>query len=81
MAQIFDEWEHVDCNDCTHYWNDSCDGASNGENKPCNSFLATKRIDLHLQVKSIREQIQWLVRFVVFLFVCVIGLMCLYIWF
>lgn len=52
----FEDWTQVDCNDCQHYWTDACDGVSKGTQKPCSSFLATKRVDIPLQIKRIRQR-------------------------
>lgn len=59
----FSDWEEVDCNDCSHYWDNSCDGVKchiNGSGKPCNSFLATRSVVIPLQIQSIREHLKWL---------------------
>jgi len=56
----FDDWNVVDCNDCTHYWDDSCGGVKKGSEKRCTAFLATKRVDIPLQIKSLKTQIKWL---------------------
>lgn len=59
----FSDWEDVDCNNCAHYWDSSCDGVqcpSNGSRKPCTSFLATRSVVIPLQIKSILGHIKWL---------------------
>ena len=53
--KIFDEYE-VDCNDCQRYWLDQCDGSKVNVQKPCSSFLATKKMDIPEKVKSIEEK-------------------------
>lgn len=40
----FEDWYDVDCNECSHYWDSSCDGAKKDTRMPCNSFLATRSV-------------------------------------
>ena len=57
----FDDWSELkDCNNCKHYWDDSCDGVLKGKNRLCTSFLATKRLDIPLQIKRLQRSICWL---------------------
>lgn len=56
----FSDWEEVNCNDCSHYWEDSCDGVKKGSRKPCTSFLATRSVVIPLQIKSILAHLKWL---------------------
>lgn len=52
----FEEWEAVkDCNSCSHYWNETCDGVKVGTEKQCRDFVATRRMDIPEQIKSLRE--------------------------
>lgn len=60
MSKRFEDWTTVDCNECEHYWTNSCDGACKGSQKPCNSFLATRSVIIPEQIKSLRKQIRWL---------------------
>ena len=53
--RIFDE-SHVDCNDCQRYWLDQCDGTPEGVQKPCNSFLATKKVDIPERINSLENR-------------------------
>ena len=48
---VFDNWTHVECNDCQHYWNALCDGTSKGSSKPCTAFIATRSTDIPEQIK------------------------------
>ena len=60
----FEEWEEVDCNDCSHYWDSSCDGASKGSRIGCNSFLATRSIVIPERLNSLEKRVEilkWLV--------------------
>lgn len=58
---VFDDWnEQVECNDCTHYWDDSCDGVKKGYQKRCTSFLATRSVVIPAQVKSLQNSLKWL---------------------
>ena len=56
----FEDWEQVDCNDCTHYWDSSCDGASKGSRIGCNSFLATRSVVIPERINSLDNRLKWL---------------------
>lgn len=58
----FDNWLHVDCNDCEHYWNALCDGVAKGSEKPCTAFKATRSTDIPEQIKVLRERLKLLNR-------------------
>ena len=55
--KVFEDWE-VDCNECTRYWDSSCDGTPKGKNRPCNAFLATRSIILPEELKRLKKQIK-----------------------
>ena len=57
--KIFDE-THVDCNDCTHYWDDTCDGTS--KVKPCTAFHACKSSDLPKRIEYLESHVKGLYR-------------------
>ena len=59
-SKRFEEWEEVDCNDCSHYWDSSCDGASKGSRIGCNSFLATRSIVIPERLNSLEKRVKWL---------------------
>lgn len=59
-SKRFEDWNEVNCNDCQHYWTDACDGVPVGSEKRCTSFLATKRVDIPLQIKSLRKRVDGL---------------------
>jgi hypothetical protein len=58
--RIFDDFFKVDCNDCQHYWTDACDGVYKGSEKRCNSFVATRRVDIPEQIKWLRKRVDGL---------------------
>lgn len=58
--KIFDDFPKVDCSDCSHYWDDSCNGVPQGSEKRCTAFLATKRVDIPVQIKSLRSALKWI---------------------
>lgn len=58
--KIFGEWEKVDCNDCQHYWQDACDGVSEGSQKPCLGFKATREVVIPAKLKSLENRFKWL---------------------
>lgn len=52
----FDDWEDVkDCNQCEHYWNNTCDAPPEGSKLSCNSFLATRKVIIHEQIKTLQN--------------------------
>lgn len=54
----FDGWEEVDCNECSNYWDNSCDGIPpEGSRKPCNSFLAKRSVTIPLEIKSLKKRL------------------------
>lgn len=54
--KIFEEWEEVDCNTCQHYWDSSCDTVG-AFRKPCNSYIATRRIDIPRRIELLDNQV------------------------
>lgn len=54
----FEDWEKVDCNDCQHYWDSSCDGASKGSTATCNSYLATRSVVIPAKVNALEKRIK-----------------------
>lgn len=59
-SKRFEEWEEIDCNDCSHYWDSSCDGASKGSKIGCNSYLATRSIVIPERLNSLEKRVKWL---------------------
>jgi hypothetical protein len=57
--QVFEEWD-VDCNDCKHYWDDTCDACSEGSRKLCNSFVATRRVVLPAKIERLESAVRGL---------------------
>lgn len=51
--KIFDDY-HVDCNDCQHYWNDTCDAPPDNVERSCTAFIATRRTNIPLQIKTLQ---------------------------
>lgn len=56
QQKIFDEYQ-VECNDCTHYWTDACDGVKKGSTRLCNQFLATRSVNIPEQIKSLEKRV------------------------
>jgi len=52
----FEDWTQVDCNECARYWDSSCDG-SQGSQRPCNSFLATRSVVIPGQLKALEKRV------------------------
>lgn len=55
--QVFEEWD-VDCNDCKHYWDDTCDACSEGSRRLCNSFVATRRVVLPAKIERLEMAVR-----------------------
>ena len=59
---IFDEWEDVqECNECTNYWNESCDGTPVGSERHCTAFKAVRSTDIPLRLKHAEKAIRGLI--------------------
>lgn len=56
---VFDEYL-VDCLECAHYWDDSCDGACGATERSCTAFKAVRRVDIPEQIESLRSEIKGL---------------------
>ena len=56
----FEGWEEVDCNDCSHYWDSTCDGATKGSRIGCNSYLATRKVVLPERLNHLEKPVLWL---------------------
>ena len=76
-SKRFDDWnEIVDCNNCDHYWNNSCDSPKTlikGSTTLYNSFLATRSIVIPQKLERLEKAFKWLIACVVILGVVSIG--------
>ena len=52
----FDDY-NVECNDCAHYWDDSCSGTQVGTTKECRDYKATRTVDIPKQIKQLEKRI------------------------
>lgn len=59
-SKRFEDWEEVDCNDCSHYWDSSCDGVSKGSRVGCNSYLATRSVVIPAKINALENRVKWL---------------------
>ena len=69
-SKIFDEFPTVDCNECSHYWDNSCDSPKTlikGSTTLCNSFLAKRDVVIPLKLKRLEKAFKWLLWGVVIL--------------
>ena len=58
-SKVFSEWDtQVDCNNCGHYWDDSCNGTPKDKARSCNSYIATRRVVIPEQIKELEMQIK-----------------------
>lgn len=67
----FDDWQDVNCNECSNWWNDSCTGAPAGVKKPCNSFLAQRSVIIPEEIKALKSEIKWLSWHIITLYILV----------
>lgn len=56
MNKRFDDY-NVECNDCAHYWDDSCSGTQVGTTKACRDYKATRTVDIPKQIKQLEKRI------------------------
>jgi hypothetical protein len=74
MSTKLFEFPEVDCNDCKHYWDDSCSGAFvNGSERVCTAFKATRHTDIPLQINRLKSAFKWLTGAFVILTIILLG--------
>lgn len=56
----FEDWSEVDCNECTHYWDNSCDAVQQNSRRQCNSFSATRRVVIPARLNALEKRFKWL---------------------
>lgn len=56
--KIFEEYKPVDCNDCDHYWNNTCDGVPEATERLCTSFKATRRVILPSRIEAVEQAVE-----------------------
>ena len=61
QEKIFDDFPTIDCNECEHYYTNACDGVSEGLERPCKTFLATRRVNIPLEINSLKNDFKRLV--------------------
>jgi len=61
----FEDWTPVDCNECSRYWDNTCDGvkcnvnsdkSSTGSTRLCNSFLPVRKVVIPAQIKALEKR-------------------------
>jgi predicted ABC-type exoprotein transport system permease subunit len=58
LSKRFDDWDEVvECNNCAHYWDDTCDGVSKDKTKKCVSYKATRSVVIPQQIKSLDKRL------------------------
>jgi hypothetical protein len=58
----FDDWsEVVDCNTCSRYYDNSCDGVDKGKTRLCTSYLATRDVIIPYEINRLKRQVNGLV--------------------
>jgi hypothetical protein len=66
-SKRFDEWTQIECNECTRWWDSSCDGVKKGQKRPCNAFLATRKVSIPKQIEKLENDTKFLKRSVLLL--------------
>lgn len=67
----------VDCEECSHWWDNSCDGVKKGSKKLCTSFVATRNVVIPAKIKALESALKWLTVGVSVMFVLLIILIIL----
>lgn len=57
-SKVFSEWDTVDCNGCSHYWDDSCSGVPKDKKRSCSSFVATRRVIIPEQIRELEKKVR-----------------------
>ena len=65
----FENWEEVDCNDCSHYRDSTCDGATKGSRIGCNSYLATRKVVIPEKLNKLERDVMRVGKYLFVLFV------------
>ena len=58
MGQRFEDFPEVDCNFCSHYYNDTCDGHTSplqGSERLCTAFRVVRGVDIPLKIKTLQR--------------------------
>ena len=62
----FDDYSDiVECGHCERWWNNQCDGVSDGAERPCKAFLATRKVSLPEDVERLTDRLDSLSRSVI----------------
>lgn len=64
----FDEWNEVECTECAHWWDSSCDGPQ--DKRPCNSYLASRKVLIPERIERLTKAMK-----VVFIILILNGIM------
>ena len=63
--KIFDDY-NVECSECQKYWLDQCDGAKPNTTRQCNSYVATKKVDIPQKIVKLEDKVKSLTLLTVF---------------
>lgn len=54
--KIFEDYiDQVDCNNCSQYWNDLCNGVKISQKRHCNSFVARRGINIPKEIEKLSK--------------------------
>lgn len=72
----FDDWKDVvDCNDCHHYWTDTCDGVPPDKRRNCQSYVATRNSDIPKRLTKIEQECKGISKGILWLRLCLLLIM------
>ena len=58
QSKRFEDWIEIDCNECSHYWDSSCDAVDRGVKRPCSSFQATRSVIIPAKLERLQRSIK-----------------------
>jgi hypothetical protein len=67
-TKVFDEFQ-VECTECEHYWDNSCDGVKCFEEKHCTSYKATKRMEIPKAIDKIKSDMKHMDKHITLIYV------------
>lgn len=66
--KIFEDFPTVDCNECESWWNNQCDGVTEGSQKLCTAFKAVRRVNIPLKIERLRKALKRLIGAIIILY-------------
>lgn len=58
MSRIFDDYSDVkECTTCEHWWTNACDGNIDGAARPCNGYLAIRKVTIPEDIEQLNRRV------------------------